>query len=163
MQPLQLNKKIIVGKLFSAHGIKGALKFGSFTENPDTLFKLTPLYCGENPVVIKKAGQGLLAIEGVTDRTQAETFRNRELWVHRDQLPQPKDGEYYIEDLIGFKVLDADGTEVGSVVAFHHYGAGDIMEVAIADEKTEMFGFEQVEKVDIEKSTIHLKLVTSNE
>lgn len=157
------NKKIVVGKLFSAHGIRGALKFGSFTENPDTLFKLKPLYCGENPVVIKKAGQGLLAIEGVTDRTQAETFRNRELWVYRDQLPPPKDGEYYIEDLIGFKVIDADGTEVGSVVAFHHYGAGDIMEVAIADKKTEMFGFEQVEKVDIEKSTIYLKPVTSNQ
>lgn len=157
-----MSKKIVVGKLFSAHGIKGALKFGSFTENPETLFKLKPLYCGENPVVIKKAGQGLLAIEGVTDRTQAETFRNRELWVHRDQLPPPKDGEYYIEDLIGFKVLDADGTEVGSVVAFHHYGAGDIMEVVVLDKKTEMFGFEQVEKVDMKVQTIFLKPVTSN-
>lgn len=156
------NKKVVVGKLFSAHGIRGALKFGSFTENPDTLFKLKPLYCGENPVVIKKAGQGLLAIEGVTDRTQAETFRNRELWVYRDQLPPPKENEYYIEDLIGFKVLDADSETIGSVVAFHHYGAGDIMEVSV-DKKTEMFGFEQVEKVEIEKSTIHLKPLTSNE
>ena len=158
-----MSKKIIVGKLFSAHGTKGALKFGSFTENPDTLFKLKPLYCDENPVAIKKAGQGVVMIEGVTDRTTAETFRNRELWVYREQLPPPKDGEYYIEDLIGFKVLDADGETIGSVVAFHHYGAGDIMEVAVLDKKTEMFGFEQVEKVDIEKSTIHLKPVTSNE
>jgi 16S rRNA processing protein RimM len=157
------NKKIVVGKLFSAHGIKGALKFGSFTENPDTLFKLKPLYCGESHVAVKKAGQGLLAIEGVTDRTQAEAFRNRELWVFREQLPPPKDGEYYIEDLIGFKVVDVHGEEVGSVVAFHHYGAGDIMEISIADKKTEMFGFEQVEKVDIEKSTIHLKPVNDSE
>ncbi len=157
-----MSKKIIVGKLFSAHGIKGAVKIGSFTENPKTLFKLKPLYCGDAEIVLKKSGQGLAMIEGVVDRTTAENYRNRELWVWRSQLPAPKENQYYIEDLVGLTVIAADGEELGTILAFHYYGAGDIMEIKLKDGTTEMFGYEQVERVDLKQSKVTLKPITSN-
>ena len=150
------DKKIIVGKILSAHGIKGAVKYLSFTENPDTLFKLKPLYCGDKEITLKKSGPHA-TIEGIADRTQAETCRSRELWVWRNQLPEPTNNQYYIEDLIGLNVIAADGEELGTVLSFHNFGAGDIMEIKLKDETTEMFGFEQVKKVDIENTTIYLK------
>lgn len=131
------------------------MKFISFTENPDTLFKLKPLHCGDNEITLKKFGPHAF-IEGITDRTIAETYRNRDLWVWRSQLPEPKGKQHYIEDLIGLQVIAADGEELGTVLAFHNFGAGDIMEVKYPDGETEMFGYEQVDKVDLEKGQIIL-------
>ena len=151
-----MDKKIIVGKLLSAHGIKGGIKVVSYTENPDTLFKLKPLYCGDKEIALKKSGPHAM-IEGVTDRTQAETYRNRELWVWRSQLPKPKENQYYIEDLIGLEVYSHAEELIGTVLSFHNFGAGDIMELKLIDGETEMFGYEQVERVIIENARIYLK------
>lgn len=139
--------------------MRGALKYASYTENPDTLLKLKPLYCGEQEIVLKRAGQGIVMVEGVSDRNAAELLRNRELWVWRSQLPETAAQEYYIEDLIGLAVFSAEGEALGQVLGFHHYGAGDIMEIGLKGQKTELIGFELVEKVDLEQKTITLKPV----
>jgi 16S rRNA processing protein RimM len=44
-------------------------------------------------------------------------------------LPPPAADEFYHADLIGLSALTADGTEVGTIVAVHDFGAGDILEL----------------------------------
>ena len=69
-------------------------------------------------------------LKGVADRTAAEQLRNVELFVPRARLPAPADGEeFYHADLVGLAVVDTNGAELGSVVALHNFGAGDIIEV----------------------------------
>ena len=136
------------------------MKYLSFTENPDTLLKLKPLHCGDKEITLKKTGPHAI-IEGVTDRTQAETYRNRELWVWRSQLPKTKENQYYIEDLIGLEVYTHASELIGTVLSFRNFGAGDIMELKLIDGETEMFGYEQVHKVDIDNARIYLKPLTA--
>ena len=47
-------------------------------------------------------------------------------------MPELKDGEYYQSDLIGFSVVK-DGQNMGKIVCFQNFGAGDIMELENGD------------------------------
>ena len=47
----------------------------------------------------------------------------------RERLPAPEDDEFYHADLIGLTAWRPDGSELGTVVAVHNFGAGDLIEV----------------------------------
>src|SRR5262245_30490525 len=51
------------------------------------------------------------------------------------QLPASGEGEFYHADLIGLAAVAPDGSAVGRVVAVHNFGAGDLIEVALADSR----------------------------
>jgi 16S rRNA processing protein RimM len=56
-------------------------------------------------------------------------LRGTQLYIDRDQLPDTDDGEYYIEDLIGLKVVDGQGTDIGEVIAVDNFGASDLLDI----------------------------------
>ena len=80
-------------------------------------------------------------------------MRNLELLVPRERLPAPAEAdEFYHADLIGLAVVDTAGTALGSVVAVHNFGAGDLIEVRRPESRdTVMLPFTQsvVPLVDI--------------
>ncbi|HOO82797.1 MAG TPA: ribosome maturation factor RimM [Alphaproteobacteria bacterium] len=124
-----LTSRICVGRIASAHGVKGLVKLLPFCEDPALLeqaldFKITL----KNPM-----GKYMLAeIEGVKDRNAAEALRNTELFVTRDQLPEIDDDDtFYFEDLIGMTCVDENGMEIGHVKAVENFGAGDLLEVQL--------------------------------
>jgi 16S rRNA processing protein RimM len=55
---------------------------------------------------------------------------NTDLYVPRERLPVPEAEEFYYADLIGLRAEDTAGRTIGSVVAVHNFGAGDILEIA---------------------------------
>jgi 16S rRNA processing protein RimM len=65
----------------------------------------------------------------VRDRNAAEQLTNLRLFVPRERLPPPAADEFYHADLIGLAAVTAAGVEVGTVVAVHNFGAGDILEL----------------------------------
>ena len=57
-------------------------------------------------------------------------------------LPPPADGEFYHADLVGLAAVDAGGAAIGTVVAVRNYGAGDLLEIALAGSRdTELVPF----------------------
>ncbi len=69
-------------------------------------------------------------LSGIRDRAAAERLVNVKLYVPRDRLPEPvEDDEFYHADLIGLTVVDRAGERLGTVVAIHNFGAGDLIEV----------------------------------
>ena len=83
-------------------------------------------------------------LSGVRDRAAAERLVNVKLYVPRDRLPEPvEDDEFYHADLIGLTVVDRAGERLGTVVAIHNFGAGDLIEVQPdAGGKTELVRFD---------------------
>jgi 16S rRNA processing protein RimM len=65
----------------------------------------------------------------VRDRNTAERLANTKLFVPRDRLPAAETDEYYHADLIGLVAITADGRQLGTVMAIHDFGAGDILEL----------------------------------
>ena len=91
-------------------------------------------------------------VDGVSDRNAAEALKGFELYVDRTALPAAEEDEYYHTDLIGLTVCDADGRDLGTVVAIQNFGAGDLLEYRLKDNKrTELlpFNMDFVPLVDI--------------
>ncbi len=57
----------------------------------------------------------LVGFEGISDRTGAEPLKGGRVFVFREDLEAPKEGEYFQGDLVGLLAVDEQGNELGKV------------------------------------------------
>jgi len=128
-------ERICVAQIGGAHGIRGEVKLKSFTADPLAVkdYGLLESEDGAASFEIEalRPAKGYLVarLRGVRDRNAAEQLTNLRLFVPRERLPPPAADEFYHADLIGLAAVTAAGVEVGTVVAVHNFGAGDILEL----------------------------------
>jgi 16S rRNA processing protein RimM len=128
---------VVMGKIVAAHGIKGWVKIQTYTEYLDSLLDYDTWYVGKEeawrPLEVLEAevhSKVLVArLEGVDDRTAAERYKGQLIAVPRSELPEQEEGEYYWSDLIGLKVLNLAGEELGAVDTLMETGANDVLVV----------------------------------
>ena len=124
-----------MGEITGVHGIKGDVVIRTYTADPSDIAAYSPLEAADGkPIpqirVVRVSDRGVIArIEGVDDRTRAETFKGTRLWIARNRLPAVAEGEYYHADLIGLTAMAADGAIIGRVIAVENFGAGDLLEI----------------------------------
>jgi 16S rRNA processing protein RimM len=157
-------KRIHLGTIIAAHGLRGEVKLKSFTENPARLGEYKTLYddAGMAYVIsVRSANKDILiaTFKHVTDRTAAEKLAaaKTKLYVPREALGEAEEGQYFVEDLKGLKALDETGTEVATVMDIVNYGAGDI--VILKGEKSEfMLPFKEpfAHQVDLNVGTLRV-------
>ena len=120
------------GKIVTTHGIKGEVKIMPYTDSPELLAEFDRLFIGKNKdeVIIERArvfkNTVIAKIEGVDTPEAAEKLRNKILYMHRDDL-ELDDDTYFIQDLIGMEVKDADSGQVyGKISDVMQTGANDV-------------------------------------
>lgn len=156
---MESGRKILVGIISGAHGVKGLVRLKSFTEEPAALLRYKPLTdeTGESKFAIrvKSATNShfIAEVNGVKDRDEAEALRGTKLFVMRAALPKLKKREFYESDLVGLEAQDGKGKNCGKVLAVHNYGGGPFLEIAKPEGKAFMLPFtkECVPEVDREK------------
>ncbi|GLR94613.1 16S rRNA processing protein RimM [Bradyrhizobium liaoningense] len=127
---------VCVARIGAAHGVRGAVKLWTFTEDPFAVRRYGPLLSKDGKrqfevATAREAKDHLVAtFKGVTTRDEAERLNGIELYVPRDKLPATDADEYYHTDLIGLAAVTTDGEPLGRVVAIQNFGAGDIIEIA---------------------------------
>ncbi|MFA5592340.1 MAG: ribosome maturation factor RimM [Micavibrio sp.] len=128
-------KRILIAEIATAHGIKGHVKLRPFVED-QTLLEHAALYTeeeGGKAIRFKLKGPlkdcWIAEVEGVADRNAAELLRGTQIYIGRAELPQADEGEYYIEDLKGLRVLDEQGAELGTINAVQNFGASDLIDI----------------------------------
>ncbi|MGH6854755.1 MAG: ribosome maturation factor RimM [Aestuariivirga sp.] len=139
---------VLIGVITGAHGVKGEVKLRSFTSRPQAIATYGPLETasGERIEIVKLRTQmeGFIAVlKDVTDRDAAEALKGTELFVPRERLPEPKEDEIYLGDLVGLDVWAA-GELLGRVAGVANYGAGDLLDVKVEGRKDTVlipFGF----------------------
>ena len=128
--------KICVARIGAAHGVRGAVKLWTFTEDPLAVKHYGPLTTKDGTrqfeVTHAREAKGHLVatLKGIATRDEAERLNGVELYIARDQLPETDQDEYYHADLIGLAAVTADDAPIGRVIAIHNFGAGDIIEIA---------------------------------
>jgi 16S rRNA processing protein RimM len=128
-------ERICVAQIGGAHGLRGEVKLKSFTADPMAVSDYGPLTTEDGSATfeieaVRPAKGHLIArFRGIADRDAAERLANVRLFVPRERLPPLAADEFYHADLIGLSAVTADGTEIGTVVAVHDFGAGDIVEL----------------------------------
>jgi len=129
---------ICVARIGAAHGVRGAVKLWTFTEDPLAVKRYGPLTSKDGArqfevTDAREAGDHLVAtLKGISTREDAERLNGIELYVAREKLPATDEDEYYHADLIGLAAVTAANEPIGRVIAIHNFGAGDIIEIAPA-------------------------------
>ena len=152
-----MSDRLLLGKIATAHGVRGLVKILVLGEDPMRLETCGPAWTAENggkSLSLKmKNPLGkyyLAAVEGVSERNGAEALRHTELWIDRDKLPEAEDGEVYYAALIGLKAVTEDGTVIGTVIAVENFGASDLLEI-----KPDMSALTESMARNVEREGLH--------
>jgi 16S rRNA processing protein RimM len=124
-----------VGKLRRPHGVRGEMLMQVLTDFPERLGRGSVLYLGaDQPRLtlrsLRPHKDGLLvAFEGIDTPEEAGRLRNQVVFVKTADRPPLEEGEYYHHQLIGLRVICADGRMLGQAVEILETGASDVLVV----------------------------------
>ncbi|MFL6764613.1 MAG: ribosome maturation factor RimM [Sphingomicrobium sp.] len=138
-------RRIALAAVAGAHGVKGEVRLKLFTDSAESLAVHDKLYVGgaeRRLLSIREGGKIAVArLDGICDRSAAETLRGALVEVDRSALPPLEEHEYYYADLVGLEAVDHGGNPVGQVVAVENYGAGDLLEIETSEGKLALIPF----------------------
>jgi 16S rRNA processing protein RimM len=128
---------VVVGRITGAHGVRGEVRVVPETDFPERLARLRNVTLLLADGVLQQVriasgrphtGKGtvLLALDGVTTRTDAEGFRGALLLVRPSESPSLSDGQYYEWQIIGLRAVTGEGRDLGVVREVIHTGANDV-------------------------------------
>jgi 16S rRNA processing protein RimM len=150
--------RICLGQIGAPHGVRGEVRLRAFTSDPHAITAYGPLQTEDGRHVeiksLRPAKDHFVAtLAGIRDRDAAERLTNAKLYVPRERLPQlDAADEFYHADLVGLAAFDRAGNQLGTVIAVHNFGAGDLIELRANDGGgTELIAFNEanVPTVDI--------------
>ena len=158
--------KICIARIGAAHGVRGAVKLWTFTEDPLAVMQYGALATKDGARSFEVAnareakGHLVATLKGIATREDAERLNGIELYVAREKLPATDDDEYYHADLIGLAAFDATDQPLGRVIAIHNFGAGDIIEIAPPHGATMLLPFTNavVPSVDLAAGRVVIEL-----
>lgn len=152
-----MGPRVRVGVVVGVHGVRGAVRIKSFTEEPADIGFYSPVESADGAVKYRLKVTGevkgavIARLEGVEDRDAAWALKGTELWVPRERLPRLEEDEFLYSDLVGLAVEAVDGKRLGTVRAVADYGAGDVLDIRLEPKGDMMVPFtrDSVPEVDV--------------
>jgi 16S rRNA processing protein RimM len=158
---------LLVGKLHRPHGVKGEMIMSVLTDFPERLKPESVLFMGpeRTPVTIQSLrhhNRGMLIyLEGYNSREQVDRLRNFELFVRTDDRPPLPDGEFYLHQILGLKVVSDEGLALGVVSDWLETGANGVF--IVRDEEGKEILLPDIDdvvlKIDLETGEILVHLL----
>lgn len=158
-------KLVALAEIARPHGVRGELRLKVYNRDSDLLLSLPEVILqhkdGEQNIVrllhAQYANDAILVqIEGCEDRDHAEELRGALILVPRETFPPLEDGEFYVCDLLGAKVLAPDG-EVGEVEGLLPYPTCDALLVRTPNGRIELPLIDGlVGEIDIANHIVHV-------
>ncbi len=160
-----------IGKVKDAHGIRGEIFVIVFSGEAPWLDRLKELTIHG----VRQEGGGWLTLDlksarlhkngfiasspQIQNRNEAEALKGCELYVPVEFLISKPGDSIFLSEIEGFKVLLADGTELGQIIGFSSNGVQDLLVVRdkkINDEREILIPLipEFVSEIRFEKSEI---------
>lgn len=158
-----------VGIITSTHGVRGEVKVYPTTDDPRRFRRLKEvvLDTGKEKRNLEIEGVKffkqfvILKFKGLDNINDIEKYRQKSLYVTRKNAVRLQRDEYFIADLIGLKVQDEDGKELGTVKDVIETGANDVYEVEMADGRSLLLpAIKQcILNVDVENGTMQVHVL----
>lgn len=130
------------------HGVRGLCKLKFLhTQAQQLLFSGLPISDAQGIAYqLRPAGNSkgmmLAALEGVHSRTQIELLRGTVLGAQlaaAEPLASPH--TYYVQDLLGLRATQPDGSPYGEVIQVDNFGASDILTIRQTSGAVQAFAF----------------------
>lgn len=109
---------IDAGKIVNTHGVRGEVRIEVWLDSPALLKKCGRVYLGgeERKLLSAREHKGFLIaqLEGAADVNAAQALKNRVVQINRADAKLPR-GAYFLQDIIGARVVDESGGEIGTL------------------------------------------------
>ena len=117
-----LHQYLEVGQITSTHGVMGEVRVQPWADSPDFLCQFKTLYLdkeGSWSIKVERSrphkNMAIVKLEGITDVPSALSLKNAVLYINRNDVKLPE-GSFFIADLMGIEVRDANsGAVLGKV------------------------------------------------
>lgn len=131
-----MKQYIETGKIVGTHGVRGMVRIQPWSDSGEFLCGFKHFYLdekGEKSLEVKSAKPHgnvvLAALKGVDTIEAAERLRGRIIYINRKDVDLPE-GRYFISDLLGCTVFDADSNEIlGEISDVSATGANDVWHI----------------------------------
>jgi 16S rRNA processing protein RimM len=156
-----MNRRVLIGRISGAQGLKGEVRIAAYTVEPADIaaygsltdeiggqsFEILSVRQGRNRAIIAR-------LAGVSDRNAAGLLTGTNLYVPREAFPPAAAGEYYYSDLSGLAAFSPDGETIGEIVSVQNFGAGDLLELRSAQGgRTEFIPFNDAHVPEVDLSS----------
>ena len=153
-----------IGKIVGTHGLKGEVRVEPWCDTPQFFASFKTLYFDGGKKAVKVLSRPhkrivIAKLEGVDTVEQADMLRGKVLWMNREDA-RLEEGEYYIQDLLGCVVFDADANKkYGIITDVFKTGANDVYEITDNEKRKYLIPVipDVVKSVDVYKGEITIK------
>lgn len=141
LSPSAANKKaknrITIGKVGGAHGINGEMRIVPLTDFVERFESMREVMVGDELLHIESVKYHkqfvLMKFREYPVREDAMRLTGRLLTVDRSEAAPLNEGEYYTFDIIGLKVFDSEGSELGTIENVLRTGSNDVYQARRSD------------------------------
>jgi 16S rRNA processing protein RimM len=163
--------ELIVARIGKPHGLDGELLVRSVTADGESVFQPGRQFrvrrTGEEgpgeTLTLEQSrphrGGFLLRFAEIADRDVGRGLLGAELLVTLDELRPLEDGEFFLHDLVGLEIIEADGNQLGRITDVYD-AAGQLLASVDVEGRERLFPVrsETVRRIDLEAGTIEVSL-----
>ena len=177
MKNRETGEIICIGRIGSSVGLRGEVRVNLYSPDSDNLKegKVLLLKHAGKPAdrqieaacrtIRLQKGKPVISIEGFSDRTAADSLRGMEVYIHAEDLEELPEGEHYVRDILGYKVIDmaggGEGNEIGRLKDVIQNTAQSILDVETPEGKSVLIPAVDafMKKIDDENEIIVVELI----
>ena len=157
-----MKEYVEAGRIVNTHGVAGEVKIEVWLDSPEFFRTFKRLFIGGTETKILSARthrQFVIArLAGVDDLNAAMALKGKIVEILRADA-HLKDGEFFVQDIIGFRVVDEQGREVGRLVDAEETPASMLYTVKGEREHLIPAVKEFILGIDAEKEEIRVHLI----
>lgn len=161
--------RIALGIIRRPHGVRGEASIEPWTDSIerfstiDRVTLVSPDEKSAREVRVESArthgDRALVKFAGIQTPEEIRELRNWTVEIPESEARKPGDGEYYLHDLVGLRLVDESGHECGIIVDAYEGGGGVLLNVSFCGREFEVpFAVEICRKIDLEKKEIVVAL-----
>ena len=164
-----MEKMFQVGIITSTHGVHGEVKVFPTTDDVRRFKRLKEviLDTGKEQITLEVEGAKfskqlvILKFKGIDNINDVEKYRQKSLYVTRENAVRLRRDEYFIADLMGLRIRDEDGAEIGVLREVMETGANDVYVIDLDDGRELLLPAikECVLNVDVEAGFVQIHIM----
>ena len=140
----KVSKKIPLGQILKPHGIKGELKILFYNEDSNSLKKDQIIFLEDSSEVFYEYKverifysfrKNRIKFFDINTIEEANQLRGYTLNVLRSDLPKLSKNEYYLNDLVGYRVVDSTSKVYGNVNSVLTLPANNVLSIINGDKE----------------------------
>ena len=164
-------KLIPLGKVIKTHGIKGELKVSVYNQKSETLvdglkvwFNIDNKFESYKLKTVRGSIKNtIIELDRIDCKNQASFLTNKELLVSRDDFPILKNkDDFYLNDLIGMKIVNNKDISYGIVIDILNFPSNDIFLIKFKGKEIMIPNIDNfIEFFDFKNNIIRVKNIKS--